>query len=148
MRKKGKKEDKSIKISAGILIVIIAMFGFYLKVLYNPPQEILRGEVGELYTEAAGNQAPTVGMVNPSFIEAYPQTEFSFSSSYSDSDGISDLIYARLIIDQNIDNFPNYTAMIDYYPNTNSISVYDQDGNIIGGVNSLVAKYSFEENIG
>ena len=81
-------------------------------------------------------------MINPRFIEAYPQTEFSLSSSYSDPNGISDLNYARLIIDKNVNNYPNYTAMIDYFPNTNKITIYNK-----GEENNLIASYSFEENI-
>lgn len=149
MRKKGnKKEDILIKISAGTLIVIIAMFGLYLKEINKPARESLRGNIGELYTEAAGNQAPSVGMINPVFTEAIPQQQFIISSSYSDPDGVNDLIYGRLIIDPNANNFPNLNVLLDYFPNTNNLTIYDQESGVggFGTGNNLIASYAFEES--
>ena len=137
----GKKEDFLIMVSAAILLVIIAMSGIYLKISNAPEKEILKGQIGELYS-GGGNQAPSVSVINPRVIEALPQIEFNFSNSYSDADGITDLSYTRVIIDKNINN-PNYTATIDYFPNTNKLRIYDK-----GEMDNLIAHYAFEESIG
>ena len=136
------KDDFLISISAGILLVIIALAGLYINVLNASEREIaLKERIGELYS--GGNSPPIVSLMNPQTLETYPQTEFNFNVSYSDSDGISDLEYAKLIINKGIGVYPNYTARMDYFPSTDKITIYDK-----GEVNNLIAHYAFEDNIG
>ncbi|MDD5193529.1 MAG: hypothetical protein PHF67_02995 [Candidatus Nanoarchaeia archaeon] len=141
MKKRKKKEDLLISISAGILLVIIALSGFYVKISNEPEKEaVLKGKIGELYS--GGNSPPIVSLMSPQFIEAYPQTGFSLNVSYSDSDGINDLNYVRLIINKGVGTYPNYTAKMDYFPSSDKLTIYEK-----GEENNLIAHYAFEENL-